>query len=246
MFEGSFDSEKAAAFVAPLGDILKVGVTNPMFSISETGFRISTSTPTSSNYVVINYKDELFKDFTFPSTPFNFGIADLAELTGIMRVFKEGFTLKVTDVLTTLSQKSNKFIYYGNVEKKCQKGPKSLRTQEKPYATLKWSEDMDAFMRAAAQLNRNEHIVVEGNKGESDIDLAVTNTNVVRFNTFSVGLDSSEVEQSFKLVIGKDIFQPIVSGSVTEFDVEIYERSMVFHGETDYYHISHAVTPKNK
>jgi hypothetical protein len=246
MFEGSFDSDKAAAFIAPLSDILRVGISSPMFSISETGLRISTSTATGSNYVVVKYKDAIFEDFTFPAQPFNFGIVDLSELTGIMRVFKNGFNIKVTDVLTTLSHKSNKFIYYSNVEKKCQKGPKSLKTKEEPKATLKWGEDMEEFMRAASQLSNNEHIVIEGNKGESDIDLAVTNTNFVRFNTFKVEVESSEIDETFKHVISKEIFQPIVAGSVSEFDVHVYDRSIVFHGETDYYEISHAVTPKNK
>lgn len=250
MLEGDFTADKAESFVLPLSDIIKVGVKSIVFDVDSKSLKISTKTSTESNIILVNYERSLFEGFELPASPFSVGILNLSELYGIMRIFKDGFRIKMTPEMVTLTQKENKFIYYGIHHSKCNRGPKAFNPSQTPLVKFKWTSELDAFMKASNQLNEHKHIVLSASKGDTAIELSVTNNQFKRYNTFKANVDSTDIDENIKIVVGKEFFQPVVSGSVRDFDVSILQgmgqKMLVFQGTTDYFSIIHAVAPKNK
>jgi hypothetical protein len=247
MFEGSFDSETAKSFVAPLNDLLRVGISKLKININTDGVKIgAVSEDGNSLFVTLHYKADQFKGFKFPSVPFIFGVHDLSELVGIMKVFSEGFSLKVNKDLIVINHDDNKYIYYGVSEKKCPKGPSSLGNKTDPTAGFIWDEKMSSFMKALTMM-KQEHIVFTGDKGKDTLDIAIVTSQFKKYNEFKASVTGETNTCDFRMVLDKNLFQPCVAGSVSEFNVKLFDRKMVvLQGNTDFYEICFAVSCKAK
>ena len=248
MLEGLLDSDAAKKFITPLNDIIKVGITEKiLLNVTEDGLKISCSTPNKSNFVILKYKPEILSGFTFPTVPFNFGIKDLSELVGIMRVFNDGFKIKVEDGILTLSSGTSIFTYYGCAEKHCIIGPKNINIAElKPYTTFKWSDELKTFGQSINQLRDQEHIVISGNLEDAVTTLMVTNNQFKRYNNFTCKVNCTPVSETYRKIIDKNIFHPVVTSSVETFVVKVLNEAVMFFGNTEDFTIIHAVSTKIK
>lgn len=247
MFEGSFDSEAVKSFVSPLNDVLRVGITKLRLDINPDGVKIgAVSEDGNSLYTTVHYKQTLFNNFKFPSIPFIFGVHDLSELVGIMKVFTDGFTIKINKELVIIENESNKYIYYGVSEKKCPKGPSRLAPKIDPVAQFVWDEKMSSFMRALTMM-KQEHIVFNGSKGKNTINISIVTSQFKKYNEFKASVEGDENALDFRMVIDKVRFQPCVAGSIDTFKVSLYDKKMVIlKGVTDFYELCFAVSPQVK
>jgi DNA polymerase III sliding clamp (beta) subunit (PCNA family) len=247
MLEGLFTSDYSKRFLSPLNDIIKVGITEKiLLNIDNDTIKISACTPTKSNFVILKYKKELFKDFKMPSKPLNFGVKDLGELVSILKTFSDGFDLKIEQEVLTVSSGHSNFTYYSCNEELCIKGPKTVNADEGFFTAFKWSNEMKTFTNAINQLREQEHIVIHGNKGDAITTLMITNDQFKRYNNFTSKVQSTEISQTFRKIIDKNIFHPVVTSSVNEFVVKVFEPAVLFFGNNEDFSIVHSVSTKVK
>ena len=247
MLEGIFDSDQSKKFLSPLNDIIKVGITEKvLINITDGTIKISACTPTKSNFVILKYKKDLFDGFRFPSVNSNFGVKDLGELVSILKTFTDGFNLKIEEDVLTVSSGTSTFTYYGCNEKLCVKGPKAVNADEGFFTAFKWSNEMKTFTNAINQLRDQEHVVIHGNVGDTVLNLLITNDQFKRYNNFTCKTNCTEITQTFRKIIDKNIFHPVVTSSVGEFVVKVFEPAVMFFGNTEDFSIVHSVSTKVK
>ena len=247
MLEGLLDSEKAKQFITPLNDIISVGITEKiLINILDDCIKISSTTPNKSNYFILKYKKEFLEGFNLPSVPFNFGVKDLTELVGIMRAFSDGFKIKIEDKILTLSNGDSTFTYYGCNENHCIRGPKNVDTETGLLAAFKWDDALKPFTKAIGQLKDQEHVVFSGNKDDMKTNLMVTNEQFKRYNNFCSRTQSTKVTQTFRKITDKKIMLPVVTSSIDEFLVKIFNDNIMFMGKSDAFNIIHMVSTKVK
>ena len=247
MLEGLLDSEAAKIFVTPLNDIIKVGITEKvLLSITDDGIRISCIKPDKSNFVILKYKKDFLNHFKLPKIPETFGVKDLSELVGIMRAFADGFNIKIEKNIMTISSGTSVFTYYGCNEKHCSKAPKAINPEQAEYTTFIWDEAMKSFSTAIAQLKEQKHIVVSGNKDDTVANIMVTDQQFKRYNNFCSKINCTEVTETFRRVIDKLIFHPVVTGSLEKYVVRVREKCVIFQGSTPEFSLVHSVSTKVK
>jgi hypothetical protein len=245
MLQGNFNKEQAQAFLAPLLDIQRVGIDKILLEInSDKTLNIGTQTGNGSNFVIVNYKANLFDGFATLSEKFQFGIHNLMEFSGIVKIFEEGFSLKLTEELAAIDNGSNKFLFYGCAAKDTLRAPGSKINGlvSKPDATFTWNNDLKQFLNAMALL-KQEHIIFTGDVQTKTVTVAVTNKEFKRYNTFKVTVPAKTIEKEFRIVVDKDKLQPVVNSKNGSFDVSLLEKGVVLLNKTDYYDILHSVTP---
>lgn len=247
MLEGLLDSEKAKEFITPLNDIINVGISEKvLLDITDDSIKISTTTPNKSNYLIMKYNKDFVKGFTLPSVPFSFGIKDLSEIVGIMRAFSDGFKIKIEDQMMTLSSGQSTFTYYGCNEKHCIKGPKRIDMETGVITSFKWDSELKSFTKAIGQLKEQEHIVISGNKDDNVATIMVTNEQFKRYNNFSSKVQCIQIVDTFRKIVDKKIFHPVITSSIDEFIVRVFDDNIMFIGKTDPFNIIHMVSTKVK
>jgi hypothetical protein len=245
MLQGNFSKDQAQAFLSPLMDIQRVGIDKILLEInSDNTLNIGTQTGNQSNFVIVNYKQKLFEGFETISEKFQFGIHNLSEFSGIVKIFEDGFSLKLTEEMAALDNGSNKFIFYGCSAKDTLRAPGSKINglAFKPDATFTWNSELKQFMNAMALL-KQEHIIFTGNVETKTVTVAVTNKEFKRYNNFKVTLPANSIEKEFRIVVDKDKIQPVVMSKSGTFEVSLLEKGVVFLNKTEYYDILHSVTP---
>lgn len=245
MLQGKFNEEQAAAFLAPLADILRVGIDKILLEInSDKTLNIGTQTSNGSNYVIVNFNDKLFTGFDTLSEKFQFGIHNLSEFSGIMRIFEDGFSLKLTEEMAAIDNGSNKFLYYGCNAKDTLKAPGSKINglAFTPDATFTWDVKFKQFMNAMSLL-KQEHIIFTGDEKLKTVTVSVTNKEFKRYNNFKITIPATTIAKDFRIVVDKEKLQPVVISKNNTFEVSLLEKGVVFINKTDYYTIMHSVTP---
>jgi hypothetical protein len=245
MLQGKFNSKQVEALLTPLLDIQRVGIDRILLEINSDGtLNIGTQTGNGSNFVIVNYKQNLFSGFETVSEKFQFGIHNLSEFSGIIKIFDEGFTFKLTEELASIDNDSNKFLYYGCSAKDTLKAPGSKINglSFKPDATFVWDAKMKQFMNAMSML-KQEHIIFTGDVSTKTVSITVTNKEFKKYNNFKVTVPATTVEKEFRIVVDKDKLQPIVMSKNSVFNVSLLEKGVVFLNNTEYYDILHSVTP---
>ena len=248
MLKGSFDTDAANAFTLALNDILKVGIEKVVIKINPDGnVKAVAKAPSDTNFVVIDFKkDTLFKDFTLPAEPFEFGIINLAEFNSVARVFKDGFDLKVNNELTVMQHDTNKYLYYPFKVRKEDQGPSRFVMTKEPTVTFKWDDNMSSFSKAINSLSQ-EHVVFTGEKDAETLEIAITNSQHKNYNTFKVTAKCTPIKESFRTILEKTKIQPVLTGSQATFDVKLYPQLMVlFTAECDYFTINQAINFKRR
>lgn len=245
MLQGKFNKEQANAFITPLLDIQRVGIDKILLEInSDKTLNIGTQTGNGSNFVIVNYKAKMFDGFDTLSEKFQFGIHNLGEFSGIMKIFEEGFCLKLTEELAAIDNGSNKFLFYGCAAKDTLRAPGSKINglAFKPDATFTWNAELRQFMNAMSLL-KQEHIIFTGDVNTKMVTVSVTNKEFKRGNSFKVSLPALTIEKEFRIVVDKDKLQPVVMSKNGVFDVSLLEKGVVLLSKTDYYDVLHSVTP---
>ena len=105
---------------------------------------------------------------------------------------------------------------------------------------------MKTFTNAINQLRDQEHIIMHGNKGDSIITLMITNDQFKRYNNFTSKTQCTEISDTFRKIIDKNIFHPVVTSSAGEFVVKIFEPAVMFFGNNEDYSVVHSVSTKVK
>lgn len=245
MLHGKLDRDQSQAFLAPLMDIQRVGIDKVLFEInSDKTLNIGTQTGNGSNYVIVNYKPKMFEGFETLSEKFQFGVHNLSEFSGILKIFDDGFSIKVTEEMASIDNGTNKFLFYGCAAKDTLRAPGSKINSlaVKPDATFTWNATMKQFMNAMALL-KQEHIIFTGDVQTKTVTVAVTNKEFKRYNTFKVTIPANTIEKEFRLVVDKDKLQPVVLSKNGNFEVSLLEKGVVLLNKTEYYDILHSVTP---
>lgn len=245
MLQGTFSKEQTDAFIQPLEDILRVGIDKILFEINDDNtISIGTQTSNSSNYVIVNYKNTLFQSFTKVDQKFTFGVISLSELIGIMRIFSNGFNLRVTEDMFIIEKDSNKFMYYGCAAKDTMRAPSSkIRgTTEEPLATFAWNENMGSLVKAM-NLLKMDNVILSGDSMTKLINVSVTNKQFQRYNNFSSKIVVETMKKDFKVLFDKEKIQPVLNSKTCNFTAKIFDKALLLLGETDSYVIQHAVTP---
>ncbi len=247
MFEGLLTGDNVKKFIAPLNDIISVGITEKvLINIFDDCIKISSTTQNKSNYFILKYNKEFLKEFTLPSVPFNFGVKDFTELVGIMRAFPEGFKIKIEDDVLYLISGQSTFTYYGCNEKHCITGPKKIDTETGLLSSFKWDTELNSFTKAISQLKTQDHVVFSGNKDDTVMTLMVTNEQFKRYHNFSSKVQSTSIKESFRKITDKKILLPVITSSVDEHIVKIFDDNIMFMGKTDAFSVIHMVSTKVK
>lgn len=245
MLQGSFSKEQADSFLQPLEDIIRVGIDKILFEINDDNtISIGTQTGNSSNFVIVNYKAELFKAFDKVDQKFVFGVISLPELIGIMRIFPLGFNLRMTDDMFVVEKDTNKFVYYGCSAKDTMRAPSSKikGTTDTPLASFAWNENMGSLVKAM-NLLKMDNVILSGDSATKLINVSVTNKQFQRYNNFSAKIAVDEMKKDFKVLFDKEKIQPVLNSKINNFSAKIFEKGLLLTGETESYIIQHAVTP---
>lgn len=245
MLQGSFSKEQADAFLQPLEDIIRVGIDKITLEINDDKtMSIGTQTSNSSNFVIVNYKPELFKSFATVTQKSEFGVISLPELIGIMRIFPLGFNLRIDDGMFIVEKDTNKFVYYGCATKDTLKSPSSKikGTTATPLASFAWNENMASLVKAM-NLLKMENVILSGDSSTKLINVSVTNKQFQRYNNFSAKIAVDEMEKDFKVLFDKEKIQPVLNSKINNFSAKIFDKGLLLTGETDFYVIQHAVNP---
>lgn len=245
MLQGSFSKEQADSFLQPLEDIIRVGIDKILLEINDdTTISIGTQTSNSSNFVLVNYKPELFKAFAKVTQKSEFGVISLPELIGIMRIFPFGFNLRIDDGMFIIEKDTNKFVYYGCSSKDTMRAPSSKikGTTETPLASFAWNENMGSLVKAM-NLLKMDNVILSGDSATKLINVSVTNKQFQRYNNFSAKIVVDEMKKDFKVLFDKEKIQPVLNSKINNFSAKIFDKGLLLTGETDSYIIQHAVTP---
>jgi len=245
MLQGSFTKEQAESFLQPLEDIIRVGIDKILFEINDDNtINIGTQTGNSSNFVIVNYKQDLFKGFQKVEQKFVFGVISLPELIGIMRIFPNGFNVRMTEDMFVVEKDTNKFVYYGCSAKDTMRAPSSKikGTTESPLASFAWNENMGSLVKAM-NLLKMDNVILSGDSATKLINVSVTNKQFQRYNNFSSKIAVDEMKKDFKVLFDKEKIQPVLNSKINNFSAKIFEKGLLLTGETDFYIIQHAVTP---
>jgi len=245
MLQGLFTKDQADQFLQPLDDILRVGIDKILFEINDDKtISIGTQTSNSSNFVIVNYKDTLFSSFNKVDQKFVFGVINLSELLGIMRIFPLGFNLRVTEDMFIVEKDTNKFVYYGCSVKDTLRSPSSKikGTVDSPLASFTWGENMNSLVKAM-NLLKMDNVILSGDASTKLINVSVTNKQFQRYNNFSAKIQATEIKKDFKVLFDKDKIQPVMNSKINNFAANIFEKGLLLTGITESYTIQHAVTP---
>lgn len=245
MLQGSFSKEQADAFLQPLEDISRVGIDKILFEINDdTTVSIGTQTSNSSNFVIVNYKADLFKSFARVTQKSEFGVISLPELIGIMRIFPLGFNLRIDDGMFIVEKDTNKFIYYGCAAKDTMRAPSSKikGTTDAPLASFAWNENMASLVKAM-NLLKMDNVILSGDSATRLINVSVTNKQFQRYNNFSAKIAVEDIKKDFKVLFDKEKIQPVLNSKINNFAAKIFDKGLLLTGDTDSYTIQHAVTP---
>jgi hypothetical protein len=245
MLQGSFSKEQADAFLQPLEDISRVGIDKILFEINDdTTMSIGTQTSNSSNFVIVNYKADLFKSFARVTQKAEFGVISLPELIGIMRIFPLGFNLRIDEGMFIIEKDTNKFIYYGCAAKDTMRAPSSKikGTTDAPLASFAWNENMASLVKAM-NLLKMDNVILSGDSATRLINVSVTNKQFQRYNNFSAKIPVEDIKKDFKVLFDKEKIQPVLNSKISNFAAKIFDKGLLLTGETESYIIQHAVTP---
>jgi hypothetical protein len=245
MLQGSFSKEQAELFLQPLEDIIRVGIDKILLEINDdTTMSIGTQTSNSSNFVIVNYKANLFKSFARVTQKSEFGVISLPELIGIMRIFPLGFNVRIENGMFIVEKDTNKFVYYGCAAKDTLRSPSSKikGTTATPIASFAWNENMASLVKAM-NLLKMENVILSGDAATKLINISVTNKQFQRYNNFSSKIVADTVENDFKVLFEKEKIQPVLNSKINNFSAKIFEKALLLTGENDSYVIQHAVTP---
>jgi len=245
MLQGSLSKDQADAFLQPLEDIIRVGIDKILLEINDDNtISIGTQTGNSSNFVIVNYKTDLFKSFNRVDQKFVFGVISLPELIGIMRIFPLGFNIRMTEDMFVVEKDTNKFVYYGCSAKDTLRAPSSKikGTTEEPLASFAWNENMGSLVKAM-NLLKMDNVILSGDSSAKLINVSVTNKQFQRYNNFSSKIAVNDMKKDFKVLFEKEKIQPVLNSKINNFGAKIFEKGLLLTGETDSYIIQHAVTP---
>lgn len=241
---GTFDAKKAAGFLAPLSDLLKISGQKVVLRFNAEAKNITINAVNEQRNVVsiIEYDKSLLEGFTVPAD-LGFGIYDLTEFYGLARIFDGGFDFNVSPTEAVLSYNGvNEFECRASDPDLIKEGPKSLKGALTWIAEFKWnSEKFRSFVRALGAL-KHDYVIFEGKKGSKELVVAVSDKGVRSSSYKEVVVLEDELTANVKVFLNKANFIPIVTGSVDDLTIQLSDKLVSVQGATEHHKVRYYIS----
>lgn len=210
---GTFSAEKAKALVAALNCLTKVQINKIVleFTVAETSKKLYINAVNSVNTVFarINFDACFLDDITIEKS-FKYGISDLADFVGLLEIFKDGFELKMSTDVASISSHENFLDYYAAEDSKIHCGPDG-DLESDVLSRIKCDDTFKSLMDALGRLTY-EHIIFKGSSKQKTITVSVADKDI-RGNTFTRKLAVENLEKDFRVVIMKEFLKNVMTTS---------------------------------
>lgn len=241
MIKGDFDSEKAAALLAPLNDLLKVKTNEIVLKIKEdktTSVRAVNAAAGSNVVTFLDYEDTLFDGFEVPKD-YSFGIFDLSEFTGLASIFDSGFNFQFDGQEASFESDGNKFTFFAAQDGVVKEGPEKFKANVEWGAEFEWEPSKFTTLRKAFGAVKHPHVVFTGKKGTKELKVSITEKNM-RCSTFSEVIDlDTDIEVDIDVTLNKENVVPVLNSSISKLTVQISNRVVTFSGVSEFYKIKY-------
>jgi len=240
----NFDAKKAAGFLAPLCDNLKISGQKILLRFNSETKNVTINAVNDQKNVVsmIEYDKSLFEGVDF-SSDVAFGIYDLTEFYNSCRIFDGGFDFKIENSEATALYEGKEYVCRGTDPDLIKEGPKALKGQINWVGEFKWNaEKFKSFTRALGVL-KHDYVLIEGKKGAKELVIAVTDKDVRSSSYKETILLEDPLVNGVKLYMNKVNFVPIVTGSVPELTIQLSDKLVSLFGSTEFHKVKYYVSP---
>lgn len=240
------NTEKVEAFLFPLSEILKVGISRILLEIYQQKKSISINTRTSNgtNYVFVEYKN-LFSDFQF-SQDIQFGIYNLSSFCSVIKLIENNLLLDIKSNEAILSNGSNyrvvflpclpKDTFY--VDRQNIDISKSIYNNY--FCEFVWDETFKKFSQSF-NIFSGDHFILIGEKDKNVVYLILTNKNLNKSNSIHFTITPKYIGKDFKIILEKEKVYSIIANIRQDVKVIIKEKTVNFYFEHEYYNLLHSV-----
>lgn len=217
--KGFFSAEKAKVLISSIDKLSSIGVEKFIlnFKVEDDIKKMFIFTMNSNTSILsrLYFDSSLLDGFDFTSD-IKFGITKIKELTSILQLFKDGFTITIYDKHMVIEHDNGQFEFYGADITRIKEGTsKELELQK--LASIKAS-DLGNFIRAIDKLEY-KHILFKSNKQKNVLNVSIADKDI-KGNSFSKNIPC-EFDNDFKIIINKDNFSNIINDKV---NIEIYKQ----------------------
>lgn len=250
--EGFLTKEKSEQFLVPLLDISKVVTESVLLRINhkDKNILIRSSNKPGTVYSIIYYNKDFLSDFTIEKD-YIFSIHNLNEFYGMTKLFTNGFKCKSENfhdenpVDLILSDNNQTYTYIAGDSCLIKEGPKGLKIAEIPWLTeFNWTADKFSPFKTALGNLKHEHVLFEGNEGETDIKIKITQKGM-RSSSYTIKIPANKViTKNFSILFDKDKFLPLSTLSIKNFTVYIMEELLAFTGTSPYHKMMLMLAPR--
>jgi hypothetical protein len=237
ILEGTFTKDKANAFVDALSLLASIDVKKLVLEFKGDGVKtLSVYALNTANTVNmrLHFDPCLLDGFTI-TKDFNYGITDINDLVGILDVFENGFSIKMSEDIASISSNENYLDYYGADQARIKRG-ESAELDCKLLASITCDGTFKEFIKAIGKTDNN-HIVFKGDAAKKSITISLMDKDV-RGNTFSKLVQVPDIAEDFKVSINREYFKKVLT---TSCSFNIYREAIQLTKKTDLFTIEYLI-----
>jgi len=235
--------ELANGFISPLDDILKSSVEQAVinFNKEDNSIKINAINESKTAIIFVDYLSELVDAVTI-NEDYDLGIYELSEFAAMSKIFSDGFSLNIEDHVVTVENEGQEFTFISSDTSAIQTGPKKFSGNVKWVSEFAWTPELFGnFTKAIGRLSQ-DYVTFEGKEGEKSLSIKVCDKDM-RSSAFKTNVDLEDTNQSsFKVILNKEYFQPVVTASIKNLQVQISDKLVSFVGKSEYSKIKYYIS----
>ena len=236
-------SELAQGFIVPLNDLLKCGVSKLVLRFNSDN-TVTINGINDNRNCISNVKyNEDFLAAVDIKKEYALGVYELSEFISLAGIFSSGFDMNISENhVVKIDTDGMCYQLIGSEVDAIKEGPKALTAQLDWFAEFKWeASEFANFIKAMGRLGQ-DYVRFEGKAGEKTLKMTVCDKDI-KTSTFTYVIDlEDDIESDFKVVLNKNVLQPVVSNSIKDLKVQLSNKLVYFSGNSDYHEVKYYIT----
>lgn len=234
-------AELANGFLQPFDRFSSSDIDRVILDFNKEGNAIKMAASNSERSVLIfvEYQQPIIDAFEIQED-LELGIIDVKQFKSMVGIFGDGFDMKVAGDVT-IENENQEFIFRPSSPDAIPVTPKRLSSSLEWKSEFVWTpSEFGGFTDALGALSQ-EYVIFEGEAGEKTISIKLCNKDI-KASSFEITIDlEDENEDSFKVILPKKQFAPVVKSIKYDLTVQISDRLISFFEKGEHSTIKHYI-----